>query len=1353
VLVREIERRIHELSAEREDSPYVFDRRFLFRILPMAHAQFAELVGARGPNTHVNAACASTTQAFALAEDWIAAGRCRRVVVLAADDATSDRLLEWMGAGFLASGAAATDEVVEDAALPFDRRRHGMLLGMGAAGIVIESPACARERGLRPICEVLATATANSAFHGTRLDVEHIAGLMERLVAQAEQRFGLERAALARELVFLSHETYTPARGGSAAAEIEALRRVFGAAANAIVIANTKGFTGHPMGVGIEDVVAIKALETGVVPPVPNVKEVDPELGPLHLSRGGAYPVRYALRLGAGFGSQISLSLLRSTPPPDGVRPAPDALGFATRLADRAAWQAWLAAASGQPAPVLEVVDRTLRVRDAGAPERREPAPASVAPLERPVTAPVAPAAPAPASAPAPAAAAAPAAGSDEAQVRARVLAIVAEKTGYPPDMLDLDLDLEADLGIDTVKQAETFAAIREAWGIPRDESLRLRDYPTLAHAIRFVLERRQGDRPGEEPAREPAPEEAPDRSPPSLALPAGDLDAARAVPRRVPIPVLRPPLPLCVGTGVALAAGSRVVVMPDRGGVARALERRLAERGVEVLSLEGVTSREAAGERIAGWLAAGPIEGVYWLPALDAEGPLAALEPRAWRAEGVLRVKLLYTVARSLYDALGEPGRFLLAATRLGGRHGYEPDGARNPLGGAVVGFAKALRRERPQALVKAVDFAAGPAAAEIAGVLVEETLRDPGAVEIGVRDGRRCAIALREQPPAGAGEGVALGPSTVAIVTGAAGSIVSAIVADLAAACGGGVFHLLDRVPEPDPADPEVALFAADREASKRRVFERLKAAGERATPAQVERELAAIERAAAAAAAIDAVRAAGGEAHWHAVDLTDAGGVAKAIEAVRAVNGRVDLLVHAAGLERSRSLPDKPPEEFDRIFDVKCDGWFHLLHALGDTPLEAAIAFSSIAGRFGNAGQTDYSAANDFLCKAVSRLAADRPGLRALAIDWTAWAEIGMASRGSIPQLMQRAGIDMLPPAAGIATVRRELLAGASGEVLVAGALGALEAEWHATGGLDPGLLAPGLLCASVTGFGVCEGLRATARLDPREQPFLFDHRIEGTPVLPGVMGIEAFAQAALQAAPGFRVAAVEDVAFLAPFKFHRDEPREIELVARVELDGDATVAHCRLIGRRVLRGQVEPQVTEHFRARVRLASADPTLGSVDPPVAPAGAKVRADDIYRLYFHGPAYRVLAEAWRDGAGAAGRLAAGLPADRAPAGAPLATAPRLLELCFQTAGLLEIARTGRMGLPSRIARVVFAGEGEPAAAVARVSPRADGSGVDAVVVDGAGRVRVRLEGYETASLPAALDAALRAPLAEALGG
>ena len=104
----------------------------------MGHSQFAQHVGIRGPNTTINLACASATAAFGVAEDWIANDRCDRVVIISADDVTGDDLWEWIGSGFAASGAAATSNVIEEAALPFDRRRNGLVLGMGAAAFVVE---------------------------------------------------------------------------------------------------------------------------------------------------------------------------------------------------------------------------------------------------------------------------------------------------------------------------------------------------------------------------------------------------------------------------------------------------------------------------------------------------------------------------------------------------------------------------------------------------------------------------------------------------------------------------------------------------------------------------------------------------------------------------------------------------------------------------------------------------------------------------------------------------------------------------------------------------------------------------------------------------------------------------------------------------------------------------------------------------------------------------------------------------------------------------------------------------------------------------------------------------------------
>ena len=150
-----------------------------------------------------------------------------------------------------------------------------------------------------------------------------------------------------------------------------------------------------------------------------------------------------------------------------------------------------------------------------------------------------------------------------------------------------------------------------------------------------------------------------------------------------------------------------------------------------------------------------------------------------------------------------------------------------------------------------------------------------------------------------------------------------------------------------------------------------------------------------------------------------------------------------------------------------------------------------------------------------------------------------------------MMELAGIDMLPPEAGIPLIRRELTAGgARGEVVVAQRLGVLLKEWDPRAAWTPTAAARplhGPMIGKVAGMGLTDGLTIETMLDPTVQPFLHDHRIDGTAVLPGVMGIEAFAEAAQWMIPGWHVEAVEDVKFLAPFKFYRDKPRTLTIEA--------------------------------------------------------------------------------------------------------------------------------------------------------------------------------------------------------------
>jgi hypothetical protein len=442
----------------------------------------------------------------------------------------------------------------------------------------------------------------------------------------------------------------------------------------------------------------------------------------------------------------------------------------------------------------------------------------------------------------------------------------------------------------------------------------------------------------------------------------------------------------------------------------------------------------------------------------------------------------------------------------------------------------------------------------------------------------------------------------------------------------------------------------------------------------------------------------------------------------------------------------LPQKEPKEFDLVFDIKADGFFSLLKAAEGLPIGATVVFSSVAGRFGNSGQTDYSSANALLCSLSSHLRSARPETRAIAIDWTAWGGIGMATRGSIPKLMEAAGIEMIPPEVGIPTVRRELTSGGvPGELVVGGRLGILASDWDETGGLDLEAVAsrlearkrPLLMTGKVKAARLHGGFEVETTLDPKQQPFLFDHQIDGTPVLPGVMATEAFAQLATLMCPGYHVTTVEDETIEKPFKFYRNQPATYQLaaVARPGDDGEVIV-------RTSLKSLIQPKPElpavekTYFRATVRLARKALSKPSVSfkRPVHKQ-MPIDREAIYQVYFHGPAYQVLEKVRVDGNKAVGLMSRDLPPNASPAKAEALLAPRLVELCFQTAGIWQISTQGVLALPAALRSLsVFRRDETPAGKrlYAEVTSNDGGEAFDAQVVDDTGKVYVRLTGYRT---------------------
>ncbi|CAH0478993.1 unnamed protein product [Peronospora belbahrii] len=283
--------RYYEEGSQESASTYQMDRKILFRLLILANAQLAQLIGARGPNTQINAACAGTTQAIGMAQDWINNGKCQRVIVVSSDTASSKTMMPLIGGGFHALGAACIAPTANDAARPFDVKRSGMIVGSGAIGLVFESSLALVERPVagpsdKKSVRLLASQFSNSAYHGAALEPNHVGQELVRFLDSVERDFNIT--------------------------QVTALRTAFGSELLAqLMITNTKGITGHPMAVAFEDVAAIEGLRNGCVPPVVHFEAHDPNLGetPLRLAPGGVYAHKYALRFAAGFGSQLAFSL------------------------------------------------------------------------------------------------------------------------------------------------------------------------------------------------------------------------------------------------------------------------------------------------------------------------------------------------------------------------------------------------------------------------------------------------------------------------------------------------------------------------------------------------------------------------------------------------------------------------------------------------------------------------------------------------------------------------------------------------------------------------------------------------------------------------------------------------------------------------------------------------------------------------------------------------------------------------------------------------------------------------------------------------------------------------------------
>ncbi|WP_157107038.1 SDR family NAD(P)-dependent oxidoreductase, partial [Nocardia arthritidis] len=563
---------------------------------------------------------------------------------------------------------------------------------------------------------------------------------------------------------------------------------------------------------------------------------------------------------------------------------------------------------------------------------------------------------------------------------------VVAEKTGYPVEMVDPSMDLEADLGVDSIKRVQVIGALQERF--PQLPSLGPEQLGTLRTLDQIVGE---------------------------LAGAAGGdvhpkAEAAAGTSRHAVELVSLPALDRAVAP---FRDGARAVLVdltgePDAGGEALAA----ALTGLNWTVHRADSVNELDDEAID-----------LCLVLLGGNADWASAQRRL--TDGIL------LAGRTVPLLRGAQGRAaFVTVTRLDGALGFlgsaQPEHA---LLGGIGGVVKTLAAEQPGLFCRALDIDPACSVRQLAEFVTAELFdaaRDTLEVGIDAAGQRRTPVPSGHAPartvlpvrPGTEQDPTVLTADDVLLVTGGARGVTATCVLALAARSEAR-FVLLGRS-EP-AAEPGWAAGVPDAELKAAAVRA---LAGSGAKPRDIERVVSGVR---AAREIRETLAALGSRADYLAVDATDEQAVAAALAPWR---DSITGVVHAAGVLADSVITDKTAESVARVLDPKLAGLASVLRALSDP--RHLVLFTSVAGLFGNAGQADYAAANEALSRFAVSLRTHRPDCHVTAIDWGAW-DGGMVT-SALREHFRTRGVELLDPQVGAAAFTEQFTAARAADTVV-------------------------------------------------------------------------------------------------------------------------------------------------------------------------------------------------------------------------------------------------------------------------------------------------------------------------------
>ncbi len=758
----------------------------------------------------------------------------------------------------------------------------------------------------------------------------------------------------------------------------------------------------------------------------------------------------------------------------------------------------------------------------------------------------------------------------------------VVEQTGYPSEIIDMEADLEADLGIDSIKKAQLFGEIREMFSLAQSDPSNhgnrqsLTNFRTLGDIQRMLIQSQahagleSDDANSNAPSKHSiasslltvpvpstaAPSTATERRPASRyavvlktihdlqhsrreyeaikkagsqqlgqAAPADEKAeqtasqtqgiASRYLLQMVPSAGKQVPGRQPEWHGDALVIGDNPIAIQ--------LEARLRLAGVGAHRLVGCEDQDELGRRIEQLLLSRKINHLFLTTPCDPEAR-TTLHEGVWtsrRNKGVLGnfwlcQKWLHHVIQNGWTDSAS----LVAVTAQGGDFGITGN-THSAEGGAMSGLLKSILiegwmqgiRTMP---IKVIDTSLQQSPSETVDCVWRELANPSYDLEVAYTRGIRHVVRALQRTT----QGVARHPVRIGgnwVCTGGARGI-TAFVAEQLASRYGLTLHLLGTAPAPE-LDPSWHQLSADGLRQLRaQVMTQARQLGHNPVKAWQD-----TEKAIEIDTTLRRFASQGINAHYHSCDVSNRQQLQKVLAQVRQLSGPITGVLHGAGVGKDARFDRKQKEKVEQCIAAKVDGTLALMDATQSDPIEHFIGFGSISGRFGANGHTDYSLANEMLCKLIAWYQRQRPEVRAIGFHWHAWGDVGMATKPETRLALEMIDMQFMPASEGLQHLLNELESnGNASEVLItddryyrafypsesivdSNSTRTTESIIH-TPLISRAELRPTVPSRQHTEVFV-------AHVDPGRDPFLTEHKLDGVPLMPFVVATEMMLEAGL------------------------------------------------------------------------------------------------------------------------------------------------------------------------------------------------------------------------------------------------